>query len=136
MGIYDNATRRLSWGGTILLMSIMASVSLLGGWARAAQSYETSGNERKVLSRVDPDYPDALSNRAPVTVRLIPAVDDVSLDASDGTLLRRSQVALFTGLARRPPSGDRWGDVSPSDNNPDPAGGDPYTPLPPDLSGS
>jgi len=34
--------------------------SVFGGWARAAQTYETTGNDRKVLSRVDPDYPDAL----------------------------------------------------------------------------
>jgi TonB family protein len=32
----------------------------MGRPARAAQSYETSGVERKVISRVDPDYPDAL----------------------------------------------------------------------------
>ncbi len=55
-----DATRRPSWGGIVLLLSLVAMTSLLGGWARAAQTYETSGNERKVLNRVDPDYPDAL----------------------------------------------------------------------------
>lgn len=55
-----DATRRPGWGGFVLLLSVVALASLLGGWARAAQSYETSGNERKVLNRVDPDYPDAL----------------------------------------------------------------------------
>ena len=61
MGSHNNATRRLSLGGLVLMLSIVGAVLLLGGWARAAQTYETSGGqERKVLSRVDPDYPDAL----------------------------------------------------------------------------
>jgi TonB family protein len=60
MGCTNDATRRPSWGGLVLLLSAVAVTSLLGGWARAAQTYETSGNERKVLNRVDPDYPDAL----------------------------------------------------------------------------
>lgn len=57
----NDATRRPSWGGLVLLLSaVVISTSLLGGWARAAQTYETSGQERKVLNRIDPDYPDAL----------------------------------------------------------------------------
>lgn len=61
MGSNTDATRRPSWSGIILLLSAVALMSsLLGGWARAAQTYETNANERKVLSRVDPDYPDAL----------------------------------------------------------------------------
>jgi protein TonB len=60
MGWTIDATRRPSWGGLVLVLSVVALASLSGGWARAAQSYETSGNERKVLSRIDPDYPDAL----------------------------------------------------------------------------
>jgi TonB family protein len=61
MGSHIDATRRPSWGGLVLLFSAVILISsLFGGWARAAQSYETSGNERRVLNRVDPDYPDAL----------------------------------------------------------------------------
>jgi hypothetical protein len=45
------------------------------------------------------------SNRAPVSVELIPNIAQLSLDATDGTLLRRSQVALFAALARRPQAG-------------------------------
>jgi hypothetical protein len=41
------------------------------------------------------------SNKAPVHVRLIPAIGQLALEAKDGTLLRRSQAALFAGLARR-----------------------------------
>lgn len=61
MGSNRDATRRRSWSGIILLLSAVCLMSsVFGGWARAAQTYETIGNDRKVLSRVDPDYPDAL----------------------------------------------------------------------------
>jgi hypothetical protein len=39
--------------------------------------------------------------RWPVTVRLIPNVGELAIEAQDGVLLRRSQSALFAGLARR-----------------------------------
>ncbi len=45
------------------------------------------------------------TNRAPVTATLTPSIAQLALDATDGTLLRRSQVALFQGLARRPAGG-------------------------------
>src|SRR5262249_37359762 len=48
---------------------------------------------------------DPKTNRVPVTVRLIPNISGLALDARDGTLLLRSQVALFDALARRPPGG-------------------------------
>lgn len=61
MGSKTDATRRPRWSGIVLLLSAVALMSsVFGGWARAAQTYETTGNDRKVLSRVDPDYPDAL----------------------------------------------------------------------------
>ena len=42
---------------------------------------------------------------APVTVSLIPSIGSLAIDATDGTLLRRSQPALFEALARRPLAG-------------------------------
>lgn len=45
------------------------------------------------------------TNVAPVTARLIPSIGSLAIDARDGTLLRRSQVALFEALARRPNAG-------------------------------
>jgi hypothetical protein len=71
-------------------------------------------------------------NVAPVGVRLIPLIEDLSLEATDGTLLRRSRPALFRGLGRRPRGGDRWGQASAGSGNPEPSGGDPYTLFPPD----
>ena len=46
-------------------------------------------------------------NVAPVEARLIPNVGEIALEAQAGTLLRRSQVASFAGLARRPRAGGR-----------------------------
>jgi hypothetical protein len=75
--------------------------------------------------------PPAGTNVAPVGVRLIPLIEDLSLEATDGTLLRRSRPALFRGLGRRPRGGDRWGQASAGSGNPEPSGGDPYTLFPP-----
>jgi hypothetical protein len=76
--------------------------------------------------------PAAGSNVAPASVRLIPLIEDLSLEATDGTLLRRSRPALFRGLGRRPRGGDRWGTASAGTGNPDPAGASPYVSFPPD----
>ncbi len=73
------------------------------------------------------------TNVAPVGARLIPLVQEVSLDPVDGTLLRRSAPALFTGLGRRPLAGDRWGPISASSGSPSPPGSDPYAEFPPAL---
>jgi hypothetical protein len=48
---------------------------------------------------------DSATNRAPVTATLIPNIAQLGVDATDGTLLRRSSVSLFDGLARRPAGG-------------------------------
>ncbi|HEX3392634.1 MAG TPA: hypothetical protein VHS55_08735, partial [Solirubrobacteraceae bacterium] len=45
------------------------------------------------------------SNVAPVNARVEPNIGELALAATDGTLLHRSQVGLFEGLARVPPSG-------------------------------
>jgi hypothetical protein len=76
--------------------------------------------------------PAAGSNVAGVQVRLIPVIEDLSLEATDGTLLRRSRPALFRGLGRRPRGGDRWGRASAGSGTPEPSGGDPYTLFPPE----
>jgi hypothetical protein len=49
--------------------------------------------------------PNPVDNIAPVTRALIPNIGSLAIDADDGTLLRRSQVALFEALARRPVAG-------------------------------
>jgi hypothetical protein len=60
-----------------------------------------------LLGQVDVSARNPASNRAPVTVRLIPDIGELALEAKDGILLRRSSPALFAGLARRPRAGGR-----------------------------
>jgi hypothetical protein len=73
------------------------------------------------------------TNVAPVSARLIPLVQSMSLNPLDGTLLRRSAPALFEGLGRRPIAGDHWGPISASNGNPSPPGANPYSEFPQPL---
>jgi hypothetical protein len=77
------------------------------GYVNAPQADQTDfvGASGFLLAAVDVAHRDAATNVAPVGVRLIPAISDLALDAADGTLLRRSQPALFDALARRPRAG-------------------------------
>jgi hypothetical protein len=90
------------------------------------------GDSGYLLLEVDASKRDGGTNRAPVKVRLQPVLEALSLEAVDGTFLRRSRPTLFRGLGRRPVGGDRWGRVAAGDGNPNPPGGDPYTQFPPD----
>ncbi|HTU80118.1 MAG TPA: hypothetical protein VMF09_15305 [Solirubrobacteraceae bacterium] len=47
------------------------------------------------------------ADRAPVEARLIPVIGELAMEAQEGTLLRRSEVVRFSGLARRPRAGCR-----------------------------
>lgn len=89
------------------------------------------GDGGMLVLELDASQRDPATNRAPVSVRLIPLIEDLSLEATDGTLLRRSRPALFRGLGRRPRGGDRWGQSSAGSGIPNPSGGDPYTLFPP-----
>jgi hypothetical protein len=91
------------------------------------------GTTGYLLVSVDAAQRNPATNVAPVSARLIPLVQSLSLDPVDGTLLRRSAPALFQGLGRRPIAGDRWGPVSASSGNPSPPGADPYSQFPPTL---
>ncbi len=68
------------------------------------------------------------TNRAPVSDTLIPNISQLGLDATGGTLLRRSQPVLFQGLARRPPGGlELLGGLGSSQGSIAP---EPYVPIP------
>lgn len=58
-----------------------------------------------LLASVNVAARSAATNVAPVTIRLIPNIGSLALNTVDGTLLRRSQTALFEALARRPIAG-------------------------------
>jgi hypothetical protein len=72
----------------------------------------------------------AQTNRAEVSARLIPSIGELALEAEDGTLLRRSQAALFQALARRPRAGNRAPNTSASFET------DPYIPIPSNCVGT
>ena len=67
---------------------------------------------------------------AKVTVRLIPNIGELAIDAEGGTLLRRSQVARFSALARRPRAGNH------AQNGSTQATTDPYIPIPSNCVGA
>ncbi len=66
---------------------------------------EFLGASGYLLASVDVAKRETATNRAPVSATLIPDISQLAIDPTDGTLLRRSQVALFQGLARRPSGG-------------------------------
>ncbi len=82
------------------------------------------GDAGLLLAEVDTAKRDPPTNRAPVVARLLPVVSELTLQAVDGTLLRRSRPSLFQGLGRRPAGGDRWG-PSVGGGDPQPPGSDP-----------
>jgi hypothetical protein len=85
-----------------------------------------------LLAEVDTAPADRKPNNvAPVIPRLIPNIEELALEAKSGTLLRRSQAALFAGLARRPRAGNR----SASGAAPQPET-DPYIPIPSTCRGT
>jgi hypothetical protein len=76
------------------------------GYVRpTARPEEFLGASGVLLASVNVAQRNRLTNRAPVTATLTPNIAELGLQATDGTLLRRSQVALFQGLARRPSGG-------------------------------
>ncbi len=70
------------------------------------------------------------NNRAAVTVRLIPNISELALEARNGVVLRRSNAALFEGLARRPRAGGL------ATENSEQSVVDPYIPIPENCVGA
>ena len=83
-----------------------------------------------LLAQVDVAARNATTNAAPVSVHLIPNVGELAVEARDGTLLQRSHVALFAGLARRPRSGNRAHNKAAQTET------SPYIPIPDECVGS
>jgi hypothetical protein len=101
--------------------------------SNAVEADEFLGASGYLLISVNAAKRDASTNQAPVTAELIPNAGALALDAVDGTLLRRSSVSLFDGLARRPLGGEEYigGPAGSEQEAPDP-----YTTLPETCLGS
>ncbi len=106
--------------------------SQLSGVVGGSSADSLFGDSGVMVLEIDAGARDPNTNRAPVGVRLIPVIQDLSLEATDGTQLRRSIPALFSGLGRRPLGGDRWGVAGAGSGIPNPSGSSPYTSFPPD----
>ena len=99
------------------------------GYVEAAneQRGDFHGASGILLAQVNVATRNGSSNRAEViTPRLIPVIGELAMEAKDGTLLRRSEAALFAGLARRP----RAGCLAEASGNGAPCQIDPYIPIP------
>jgi hypothetical protein len=112
---YDSPEKNI----TLPLRSGTASIPSFGTGTLGYVRFETEeaaggfiGASGFLLAQVEVAKRDPKTNRAPVTARLIPNVGELAMEATDGTLLRRSQVALFEALARRPRSGNVASDES------------------------
>jgi hypothetical protein len=125
---YDAPERNVAFPLRVGNESITAFGSGTLGYVRS--SAETSGTflgaSGFLLGAVDLSRYDRASNRAPVSARLIPNIGELAMEPQDGTLLHRSQAALFAGLARRPRSGNRAAKGA----NVNARETDPYIPIP------
>jgi hypothetical protein len=96
----------------------------------AEESGAFTGASGFLLGEVDFSQYNASTNVAPVTASLIPNIGELALEAKSGTLLRRSQTALFAGLARRPRAGNVATAGSVNGET------DPYIPIPAECVGT
>jgi hypothetical protein len=86
-----------------------------------------------LLAQVEVAKRNPATNVAPVTVELIPNVGELAMEAEQGTLLRRSEVAAFEGLARRPLAGNRAHNRAIKPAQPETS---PYIPIPSICTGT
>ncbi len=131
----ENRTYRISAGGPDSIPAFGTGTlgyrSALSDPSNPTLADTQYGETGYLMAEIDVSRRDARTNRAPVGVRLIPAIGDLSMQAVDGTVLRRSRPALFQGLGRLPVSGDRWGELQ--SGRPSPPGTGPYVSLPADI---
>lgn len=125
----EDVHRPLQSGGA----SIEAFGSGTLGYVRRENEVKSDfhGASGVMLSQVAVAQRDPLTNVAPVTVRLIPVIGELGIEPKSGVLLRRSQPALFAGLARRPRAGD-WGVANSNESTET----DPYIPIPEECLGA
>jgi hypothetical protein len=104
------------------------------GYVSPPSAYQTDslGSSGFLLLEVDTAARNKNTDIAPVSGRVEPNIGELALEATDGVLLRRSQVGLFEALARVPPSGRA---VQPEGGAVAVLGPAPYEPIPLDCQG-
>jgi hypothetical protein len=93
---------------------------------------DSLGSSGFLLASVETAARNPATNIAPVSAEVVPNIAQLALDATDGVLLRRSQVSLFEALARRPSAGVA---VAQGSNGIELAGPDLYDQIPFDCQG-
>jgi hypothetical protein len=101
----ENVAQALRVGGSSIPVFGSGTLGYVESTLAAKQDFH--GHSGFLLAQVNVAERNRSTNVAPVTVRLIPVIGQLALEAKDGVLLRRSQAAVFTGLARRPLAGGR-----------------------------
>ncbi len=125
-----NVRRRLSLPGNGGSIEAFGSGTLGYVNYQAESSGAFLGASGFLVAQVNVSKRNQANNVAPVSVKLIPNISELALEAQDGTLLRRSQVALFAALARRPRAGNRAQNGSTNFET------DPYIPIPSNCVGA
>ena len=104
----ENVSKRIGNGRNSIPAYGSGTLGYVAPPSNAAAAAAFLGAGGFLLVSVDGAQRDPNTNRAPVSASLIPDAGQLALDPTDGTLLRRSEVALFQGLARRPEGGEEW----------------------------
>ncbi|HVY77502.1 MAG TPA: hypothetical protein VG898_03250, partial [Solirubrobacterales bacterium] len=103
----QNRTFQLSSGGRSIPAFGSGTLGQVGVPGPNERDFVGAAGFLLVSIDANPQHRDPVTNIAPVSARLIPSIEDLALDATDGVLLRRSKPALFEALARRPRAGMR-----------------------------
>ena len=125
----ENITEPLRYGSGSIPSFGSGTLGYVGYEAEKGGAF--LGDSGFLLAQVDVAARNEHTNVAPVSARLIPNIGELALEAKGGTLLRRSQAALFSALARRPLAGNR----SAQGGAPHPET-DPYITLPSNCVGT
>jgi len=123
----ENVTRKLHWGEE--KVPTFGSGTLGYEQVNRELRGDFHGASGILMAQVERGEPEPGTNRVHVSARLIPVIGELALEAKGGTLLRRSEPALFAGLARRPRAG------SLALNEFDESQVDPYIPIPSECVG-
>jgi hypothetical protein len=100
---HANREQTLTWGTT----SIPAFGTGTLGYTPISEPGSNQYSPASGFLLVSVGVSNPANNIAPVTRAMVPNIGSLAIDATDGTLLRRSQTALFEALARRPEAGFR-----------------------------